>query len=62
MNIRTSASLFAVALAASFAALTFASPPQGGNIPVAGQQPAPEFRDIEKWLNSQPLKLEELRG
>jgi hypothetical protein len=38
MNIRTSASLFAVALAASFAALTFASPPQGGDIPVAGQQ------------------------
>ena len=62
MNIRLSASLFAVALAASFAALTFAGPPQGGNIPVAGQRPAPEFRDIEKWLNSQPLKVEELRG
>jgi thiol-disulfide isomerase/thioredoxin len=62
MNTRLSASLFAVALVASFAALTFAAPPQGGNVPVAAQQPAPEFRDIEKWLNAQPLKLEELRG
>ena len=62
MSIRVSASLLAIALVASFAALTFAAPPGGGDMPVAEQRPAPEFQDIEKWLNSEPLKLQELRG
>jgi len=61
MNIRTSATLFAAALAASVAALAL-TPSQGGEMPAAQAQPAPEFQDIEQWLNSQPLKLEELRG
>ncbi|MGJ7506742.1 thioredoxin family protein [Variovorax sp. GT1P44] len=62
MTIRSSALLLGVGLAASFAALTFAAPPDGGNTPVAEQRTAPEFQGIDTWLNSQPLKLEDLRG
>lgn len=62
MTIRSSALLLGVALAASFAALTFAAPPAGGNTPVGEQRAAPEFQGIDTWLNSQPLKLEDLRG
>jgi thiol-disulfide isomerase/thioredoxin len=65
MRIRSSALFFAVAIAASAAALTltFASPsPLGGDVPAAEAVPAPEFQNIDTWLNSQPLKLGELRG
>jgi thiol-disulfide isomerase/thioredoxin len=62
MTLRSGALLFGVALAASFAALTFAAPPSGGNTPVAEQRAAPDFQGIDTWLNSQPLKLEDLRG
>ncbi|RZL91285.1 MAG: thioredoxin family protein [Variovorax sp.] len=62
MNIRSSAFLLAAAIAASFAVLTFAAPPRGGDTPVAEQRPAPEFKSIDAWFNSQPLKLDELRG
>jgi thiol-disulfide isomerase/thioredoxin len=62
MNIRASALLFGVALATSLAALTFAEPQNGGDTPVPEQRTAPEFRGIDTWLNSQPLKLDELRG
>jgi thiol-disulfide isomerase/thioredoxin len=62
---RSPAMFFAVTLAASAAALTltFASPSfGGGDIPATEAQAAPEFHNIDTWLNSQPLKLEELRG
>eukprot|EP01035_Chromulina_nebulosa_P010716 gene10715-14381_t len=64
MRLRSPATFFAVAIAASAAALTltFAAPPLGGDIPAAQAQPAPDFQNIDTWLNSQPLKLEELRG
>jgi thiol-disulfide isomerase/thioredoxin len=65
MRFRSSALYFAVAIAASAAALTltFAAPsPFGGDIPISEAVAAPEFQNIDNWLNSQPLKLSELRG
>jgi len=64
MRLRSPLTFFAVAIAASAAALTltFAAPPLGGDISAAEAQAAPEFQNIDTWLNSQPLKLEELRG
>jgi thiol-disulfide isomerase/thioredoxin len=64
MRFRSPALFFAVALTASAAALTmsFAASPWGGDIAAADAQPAPEFQNIDTWLNSQPLKLQELRG
>ncbi|MDR6517375.1 thiol-disulfide isomerase/thioredoxin [Variovorax paradoxus] len=65
MRFRSSALYFAVAIAASAAALTltFAAPsPFGGDIPASKAVAAPEFQNIDTWLNSQPLKLSELRG
>jgi thiol-disulfide isomerase/thioredoxin len=65
MRFRSSALYFAVAIAASAAALTltFAAPsPFGGDIPASEAVAAPEFQNIDNWLNSQPLKLSELRG
>jgi len=65
MRFRSSALYFAVAIAASAAALTltFAAPsPFGGDVPASEAAPAPEFQNIDNWLNSQPLKLSELRG
>ncbi|MET3495495.1 thioredoxin family protein [Variovorax boronicumulans] len=62
MSIRSNVVLAVAAVAASVAVLTFASPPPGGDIAAGGAQKAPEFQNIDKWLNSQPLKLEELRG
>ena len=60
LSTRSNALVFVAAIAASVAAFTFAaSPPAAG---AAGQRPAPEFQNIETWLNSKPLKLEELRG
>jgi len=65
MRFRSSALYFAVAIAASAAALTltFAAPsPFGSDIPASEAVAAPEFQNIDNWLNSQPLKLSELRG
>ena len=54
---------FAIAaVAASVAVLTFAAPPLGGDTPAGEVQQAPEFQNIDQWLNSPPLKLEALRG
>ncbi|AGU51673.1 thioredoxin-like domain-containing protein [Variovorax paradoxus B4] len=50
------------AIAASVGALTFAAPQLGGHTPADVARPAPEFRNIDTWLNSPPLKLQELRG
>ncbi|QNK66534.1 thioredoxin family protein [Variovorax sp. PAMC26660] len=64
MRLRSLAAFFAVAVAASAVALTlsFAAPPLGGDVPAAEALPAPEFQNIDAWLNTQPLKLSELRG
>jgi len=50
------------AVAASVGILTAAAPPSGGNIASSAAEMAPEFQTIDQWLNSQPLKLQELRG
>jgi thiol-disulfide isomerase/thioredoxin len=50
------------AIAASVGALTFAAPRLGGDTPAGVVRPAPEFQNIDTWLNSPPLKLEALRG
>lgn len=62
MNIRSIALPLAVAAAASVAALTFAAPQLGGGTPAGEARQAPAFQNIDTWLNSQPLKMEELRG
>ena len=31
-------------------------------IRIRGQQKAPEFADITEWLNSQPIKMADLKG
>jgi thiol-disulfide isomerase/thioredoxin len=63
MRITRLHALFAVAaIAASAGALTFAAPPFGGDRPVNAVRAAPEFQRIDTWLNSPPLKLEDLRG
>jgi thiol-disulfide isomerase/thioredoxin len=62
MSIRSNVLLAVAAVAASAAVLTFAAPPMGGDTPASEVQPAPEFQNIDTWLNSQPLKLQELRG
>ncbi len=45
-----------VALFQALATATFAQKP------VAMKKVAPEFQDIETWVNSKPLTLKELRG
>ncbi|WP_414929880.1 thioredoxin family protein [Variovorax sp. Root473] len=50
------------AVAASVGILTAAAPPSGGDIASRAAEMAPEFQNIDQWLNSQPLKLQELRG
>lgn len=63
MNIRSSAILFTVIFAACVAAVTIAAqPPRGGDAAAGEMRPAPEFRNIEKWLNSEPLEMSQLRG
>ncbi|MDB6000872.1 MAG: Redoxin domain protein [Rhizobacter sp.] len=62
MSTRSNALVFAAAIAASIAAITFAAPPLGGDTPAGQARAAPEFQKIDTWLNSPPLKLEELRG
>jgi thiol-disulfide isomerase/thioredoxin len=62
MNIRSIALPITVAIAASVAALTFAAPPLSGDTPAGETRSAPEFQNIDTWLNSRPLKLDELRG
>lgn len=63
MNIRSGALLLAAAIAACVAAITIAAtPPLGGAAPAGEARPAPQFRDIDKWLNSEPLAMDQLRG
>jgi thiol-disulfide isomerase/thioredoxin len=63
MNLRSGAILFSVIFAASVAAITIAAQPSPGVDATAGRAlPAPEFRDISKWLNSEPLAMHQMRG
>lgn len=50
------------AVAASVGILTAAAPTAGGELASSAAQVVPEFQNIDQWLNSQPLKLEDLRG
>ena len=52
MRIRTSVLALTAATAACIAALTFAAPPTGGNVPAGSTRAAPEFQQIDTWLNS----------
>jgi len=61
MSIRTNALLFVAVIAASVTAITAASPPPEGRV-TADARPVPEFRGIDGWFNTAPLKLDELRG
>lgn len=61
MSIRTNALLFVAVVAASVTAITVASPPPESRV-AADARPVPEFRGIDNWFNSAPLKLDELRG
>jgi thiol-disulfide isomerase/thioredoxin len=55
-----------VALAAAAAAFGlashFASPAAAQTVSASANQTAPEFTGIDKWFNSQPLTLQQLRG
>lgn len=62
MNIRSSALLFAAVIAACAAAFTIAAPPLGGDAVAGEVRPAPQFQNIDKWLNSEPLAMDQLRG
>ncbi|MFM9926875.1 thioredoxin family protein [Variovorax sp. H27-G14] len=64
MRFRSPALAFAATIAACATALTlsFAASPGGGDIPTSDAQAAPEFQNIDTWLNSPPLKLDQLRG
>ncbi|MDM0033638.1 thioredoxin family protein [Variovorax sp. J22P271] len=56
-------SLLAVAAAAATAGvLTFAASPPTGDSAASAAQKAPEFTSIDRWFNSPPLQLEDLRG
>jgi len=56
--------LAVVAVASSAAAIaSFVASPAAGNAAGAVvNQPAPEFTGIDKWLNSDPLTMQQLRG
>ena len=62
MSTRSNALFIAVAIAATAAAFTLAAPAPDGAAPIDEQRPAPQFQGIDHWLNSPPLKLDELRG
>ncbi len=50
------------AVAASVGILTAVAPTAGGEVASSAAQVALEFQNIDQWLNSKPLKLEDLRG
>jgi thiol-disulfide isomerase/thioredoxin len=63
MNTRSAAILISVILGALAAAITIAGqPPPGVDATAAEARPAPEFRNISRWLNSEPLAMDQLRG
>jgi thiol-disulfide isomerase/thioredoxin len=61
MSIRSTAAI-AITIAASVAALAFALPPLSQTTPSREPRAAPEFENIDTWLNSEPLKMDALRG
>jgi hypothetical protein len=42
--------------------LLAAVPWAGAQQPVAMKMPAPEFKGIDEWINSEPLSLSDLNG
>jgi thiol-disulfide isomerase/thioredoxin len=58
---RSNALIGVAAVAASVGIFIGAAPP-AGEISSSAAQPAPEFQSIDQWLNSQPLRLQDLRG
>ena len=59
MRVRLNQVLIAVAAAAAVVSFAGSGP---GSAPAPQSRPAPEFKGIDNWINSQPLKLDELRG
>ncbi len=37
-------------------------PPAQGQEPVKLKIAAPEFKDVDEWINTKPLRLKDLRG
>ncbi|HEX2011730.1 MAG TPA: thioredoxin family protein [Roseateles sp.] len=62
MKFRFHTPLVAAATAVSLAALAFAASAPSGGAAQPAARPAPAFQGIATWLNSPPLKMEELRG
>ncbi|MDQ0586122.1 thioredoxin family protein [Variovorax paradoxus] len=62
MTTRSNVLVGVAAVAASVGILTAAARPSEGEIPSSVAQIAPEFQNIDHWFNSQPLKLQDLRG
>ncbi|BEP52506.1 thioredoxin family protein [Variovorax paradoxus] len=62
MTTRSNVLIGIAAVAASVGIFTAAAAPSGGDIPASAAQTAPEFQNIDQWLNSPPLKLQDLRG
>ena len=65
MSIRSNVLFVAVTIAASVAAATFAAVPASAGASANAAKattPAPEFQNIDTWINSEPLKLQQLRG
>jgi thiol-disulfide isomerase/thioredoxin len=63
-RIKTVTTLAAVAVIAGLGAVVASSgaATPSINMPVEQNSPAPEFTGIDKWLNSEPLTLQQLRG
>ena len=61
MRAQASALFLGAAITVSAAVLAFATP-MGGEVPAAQAQAAPEFKDIDTWINSPPLRIDQLRG
>lgn len=62
MTMKSNVLLGLAAVAAAIGILTAAAPASGGDVASSTARTAPEFQNIDHWLNSQPLKLQDLRG
>ena len=62
-RIRTITTVAAIAVIAGLGAVVASSAATPAiNVPIAQNKPAPDFTGIDKWLNSEPLTLQALRG
>ena len=62
MNFQLGAIFIALGLLVSAAVVSLAVPPDFTDAPAGVQKVEPAFRDIDAWINSDPLELDKLRG